>query len=111
MKRIILLLMLMLFASHAVAQATTQPVDQLIAKPTTVIAQAGCVTADCHANVKQYKVVHGPVNVNACDACHTLADAKEHRFELARDKTQTCTFCHQVDTHDDPFIHGPLKKG
>src|SRR4051812_15912593 len=101
MKRTVFFLMLMLIASDAMAQATTQP----IAKPTTVIAQKSCVTAECHTNVKQYKVVHGPVNVNACDACHTLKDPEEHRFELARDEKQTCTFCHQVDTHGDQFVH------
>ena len=83
MRRLIYLLM-MFVACDAMAQAATQPVS----KPTTVIAQSGCVTAQCHANVKQYKVMHGPVNVNACDACHKLTDPAEHRFDLTRDKQQ-----------------------
>ena len=106
MKRLIVLLFVSFVALDAMAQATTQPVS----KPTTVIAQAGCVTSGCHANVKQYQVLHGPVNVNACDACHKLTDPSQHTFELSREKIQLCTFCHQVDTHGDQSVHGPLKR-
>ena len=30
-------------------------------RPTTAIPREGCVTAECHANVKNFKVLHGPV--------------------------------------------------
>src|SRR4051812_41276621 len=106
MKRLILLLILMFVGLDAMAQSTTQSAP----KPTTVIAQKSCVTAECHTTVKQYKVLHGPVNVNACDACHKLTDASQHTFELSREKIQLCTFCHQVDTRGDQFVHGPLKR-
>ena len=81
------------------------------AKPTGPVARDGCVTAECHADVKQFKVLHGPVNVNACDACHKPVDEAAHTFQLARNKTETCTFCHQVDTHNDPIVHKPLADG
>ena len=31
--------------------------------PTTAVDQASCVTAECHADVKKYKVLHGPVDL------------------------------------------------
>jgi predicted CXXCH cytochrome family protein len=80
-------------------------------RPTQAIAREGCVTAVCHANVKQFKVLHGPVNVNACDACHKLTNPATHTFELARNKTETCTFCHQIDTRNNPVVHKPLTDG
>jgi predicted CXXCH cytochrome family protein len=113
MRNWILLFVMMIVGSAWAQPATTEPVakTQAVAKPTTAIPSAGCVTSECHANVKQFKVLHGPVNVNACEACHTLKDSSQHTFELSRDKTQTCTFCHQVDTHNDAVIHKPLKQG
>ena len=80
-------------------------------KPTGAVARDSCVTAECHADIKQFKVLHGPVNVNACDACHKPVNEGLHTFELARNKTETCTFCHQIDTHNDPIVHKPLADG
>lgn len=105
MKRAVFVVILLVFAARTSAQ-TTKP---LAIKPTEVVAPDKCV--DCHTDVKQFKVVHGPVNVNACDACHKLVDPKQHTYELQRDKTQTCTFCHQVDTHGDKVVHKPLTEG
>ena len=80
-------------------------------RPSKAVPLTGCVTDKCHAGVKNYKVLHGPVNVNACDACHKLTDASQHKFELARNKTQICTFCHKMETYGDPVVHKPVKDG
>lgn len=80
-------------------------------KPNGPVAAGGCVTADCHASVKSHKVLHGPVNVNACDACHKLVNEKEHTFEATRPKTETCTFCHQLEIPKDAVVHKPLSDG
>jgi predicted CXXCH cytochrome family protein len=83
-----------------------------VAAPTTPIALDSCVTDQCHANVKDHKVVHGPTNVNACDACHTLSDATTHSFTFTREKAELCTFCHMLsEVADAPNIHQPLKEG
>lgn len=82
-----------------------------IAKPTTVVPFKDCVTSQCHTSVKDFKQVHGPVNVNACDACHTLEDASKHTFKHARTPEQTCTFCHQMELSNAKVIHKPLKEG
>jgi predicted CXXCH cytochrome family protein len=82
-----------------------------VAAPTVDVPQEGCVTEQCHGNIKDYKVVHGPVNVNACDACHKLTDAGKHTFVLAREKKDTCTFCHKMDLGNMPVVHKPLQTG
>jgi predicted CXXCH cytochrome family protein len=61
--------------------------------------------------VKDYKVLHGPVNVNACDACHTLTNASKHTFAMSRDKTATCTFCHKIKIAGEPVVHKPVLTG
>jgi len=103
MKRIYYIFALLMMSGMARAAPTTLP-----AKPNTVIAPANCVTSECHADVKQYKVVHGPVNVNACEACHKATDVTKHEFALARPKAETCTFCHQIETVGMPVVHKPV---
>jgi predicted CXXCH cytochrome family protein len=82
-----------------------------VRRPDQAIPQGGCVTAECHTTVKQHRVIHGPVNVNACDACHQVVDVTQHTFRLARDESQLCTFCHQLDLPAQGVIHQPLKDG
>src|SRR5262249_30693169 len=107
MKRYIYIFALLALTALArAAPTTTQP-----ARPKTAIAPANCVTSECHADVKSYKVVHGPVNVNACEACHKATDVAKHEFALTRPKTDTCTFCHQVETTGLPVVHKPLADG
>jgi len=72
---------------------------------------ASCVTAECHGDVKDFKVLHGPVNVNACDACHKLTDPKKHTYALTRGKTEICTFCHKMDAPLEAVVHKPIKDG
>ena len=98
------------FAALATMCAATTVAAQAT-RPTAAIEPQGCVTDQCHAAVKQHKVVHGPVNVNACDACHTLTSAEQHTYALARDRTELCTFCHQIDTAGATMIHQPLADG
>jgi predicted CXXCH cytochrome family protein len=90
-------------ASYAKAKPTTRPIS--------AIAPSNCTTTGCHSEVKQYKVVHGPVNVNACDACHKPKDVAAHTFDLTRGKTEMCTFCHQLDMKKTPVIHKPVAQG
>ena len=82
-----------------------------VAKPTVPIANNSCVTSECHATIKNFKVVHGPVNVNACDSCHKLADEKTHHFVQKREKAEQCSFCHQTRKPEDAFLHKPVTEG
>lgn len=105
-----------LLASSALAQPAPPaspapvPTTKLAAAPTSAVPLASCVTSQCHADVKDYKIVHGPVNVNACDACHKLSDEKNHKFVLARPKEQICTFCHKMEL-SAPVVHKPVQTG
>lgn len=80
-------------------------------RPTEAIAPGSCVTADCHAQIKSFRVLHGPVNVDACDTCHRLTEAKSHTFEQTRGDTELCTFCHQMETGGAAVVHKPLADG
>lgn len=82
-----------------------------VARPTTEIPRGGCVTTECHPGVKNYPVLHAPINVNACDACHTLSSAEKHTFAPTRAREEQCLFCHTVDTSDAVVIHDPIVKG
>ncbi len=126
-------LALMLLTAIAPAQQiaapsapTTQPAaapiithDPIIAKlakpsaarPVKLGAADSCTTSDCHANVKSYKVVHGPVNVNACDACHKIKSEQAHTFEAVRTKADACTFCHKIEPTNLPVLHKPFADG
>jgi len=79
--------------------------------PTTDIPREGCVTAECHPGIKQRPELHGPVLVNACDACHTLKDAAAHAFDQARDRKDSCTICHAPDSAPGEFSHSPYTQG
>lgn len=107
MKRYYLLFAFIVFGCVAAAEAQSTR----LAKPQAAVANDTCTTAGCHANVKQYKAVHGPVNVNACDACHKLVDPAQHKYELARNKTETCTFCHKIEHAPSAIVHKPVTDG
>jgi predicted CXXCH cytochrome family protein len=87
------------------------PATAKAAKPDTAVPQSDCTKAGCHSDVKDYKAIHGPVNVNACDACHKLTDASSHKFALTREKAQLCTFCHEMDTQGAKVVHKPVAEG
>jgi predicted CXXCH cytochrome family protein len=53
---------------------------------------------------------HGPVGVDACDACHKEGDPSRHTFELLRAGEQLCGFCHQLDL-TGPYVHKPVAEG
>jgi predicted CXXCH cytochrome family protein len=116
----LLLAALLALAGVAHAQPTAQPSLPDTARasraerPTTVTPREGCVTADCHPGVKAKPFLHGPINANACDSCHTLKDAAAHTFNMARPKEQLCAFCHtSAESASGPgtSIHQPFAEG
>jgi predicted CXXCH cytochrome family protein len=97
-------------AALALTSVQSQPGTK-VEPPTTIIARGGCVTADCHADVKSHQVLHGPVHANACDACHKLVDPARHNFEVARSGSDACLLCHIVDIPFGARVHEPVAKG
>lgn len=79
--------------------------------PTEAIAREGCVTDECHVAIKEKRYLHGPLHVNACDACHTLVSAQEHTFQPSRDNESLCLHCHIVELDGAAYIHEPLETG
>jgi hypothetical protein len=112
------LLLLILMPVRVDAQTAPSPAT---AAPTAAVKKSPaptkdtdpktCTTPDCHGNVKAYKVLHGPVNVDACNSCHTLKDPATHKFEDTRPKNQTCTFCHKMEIPAGMTVHAPVKTG
>ncbi len=103
------LLMVLVLWSVASAAATVPTTTR--AKPQKATTLSSCAKAECHADKKAFVVVHGPVAVNACDACHELKDAKEHTFKLVREKAEMCTYCHDFDVSAMPVVHKPVATG
>ena len=101
-------ILVLLLAARASAGV---PTSTKAARPTEAVGQAGCVRTECHADIHRYAVLHGPVGVNACDACHELSDAEAHTFRLTRQKAELCTYCHEFDVRGMPVIHKPVAQG
>ncbi len=96
----------------AAAILTAWPALLLQADP----GEASCVTAECHAKLKEAKHVHAPVAVGRCSACHT-ADPKgtphaagpDHRFKLVAPDARLCFDCHPK-IGGKAYVHEPIKK-
>ena len=105
MPRVAISLLVGLLARGAFAQ----PVP--VTRPSEPIDPRHCVTAECHAQVKQFAVVHAPVSSDTCDACHESTDAFAHKFAIRRDKAELCTHCHEFSTAGLPVVHKPVADG
>lgn len=81
-----------------------------VARPTTSIERGGCVTTECHPGIKAQPFAHGPVSVDACDACHQELDPRQHTFTLPRTGPEMCAFCHQLDLQGET-VHQPVAEG
>ncbi|UCG32033.1 MAG: cytochrome c3 family protein [Phycisphaerales bacterium] len=81
-----------------------------VQKPTQSVPREGCVTAECHPGIKSMRFTHGPVGVDACDACHEEADPLKHTFSYPRTGQELCGFCHQLDLSGQ-YVHEPVAQG
>ncbi|MCD8491269.1 MAG: hypothetical protein LRY51_04905 [Geovibrio sp.] len=45
-----------------------------------------CVTAQCHADIKKYEVLHAPVEADECTTCHIMDDYEQHISKPAQFK-------------------------
>src|SRR3954463_3877752 len=76
-------------------------------RPTQMVEQEGCVTAECHAAIKAYKKVHGPVSVNACDACQGVVDPAVPAFALPGKGAEQWVYSHEFEVSKSPVIQKP----
>ncbi len=104
--------LLLVAGALALAEGTQPPLQvKTSERPRGPVDPATCADAGCHPNVKQHETLHGPVGVNACDACHTVVDEQEHTYRLAREGLALCEFCHDVDLADMLVVHEPMTEG
>lgn len=83
-----------------------------IVPPTTMTPLDGCSTSECHPGIKEHSYLHGPLQVNACDACHALDEPLEHRFVDVLPRQQLCTSCHDLHySTEQASVHQPLSEG
>jgi predicted CXXCH cytochrome family protein len=73
----------------AVGAAVSIDPDQ---RPTT--RTPNCTEGGCHASITQFRYLHAPAAVGACDACHTYDDVTKHTFTFKHSEPQMCSFCH-----------------
>jgi predicted CXXCH cytochrome family protein len=77
--------------------------------PRTLVPMEDCVTSECHSDVKRHAFLHGPLYVDACDACHALEDVEEHTYSLSREPNALCVFCHELGF--EGRMHEPVEAG
>jgi predicted CXXCH cytochrome family protein len=75
------------------------------------IATKNCTDAGCHAKEVDFKVLHGPTAVGACDACHVPADVQKHTFNIKQEGKALCNFCHVEKKAVGSVLHKPVEEG
>ena len=91
--------------------------DTVIKQAQTFPANPSCVTAQCHAKLKDSKAPHYPAQTGRCLACHLQTSQKNHPsgggapdFKLAAAGGDLCYRCHSKFT-GKKFNHDPAQKG
>ncbi len=88
------------FPLSAAAQQRTPPPDA---------GEGACM--ECHGELAQgARVIHGAVEMEACDTCHT-ATGVGHTFELPAPPVQACLDCHDDPREAPGHVHGPVAQG
>ena len=77
--------------------------------PRTLVPDAACVTATCHAGLKKTKFLHGPVAAGECTACH-VPEKRLHKFALVAEGKKLCAACHG-ELKLEKVVHEPVKEG
>ena len=73
-------------------------------RPTT--QTKSCMDDGCHAEVREYAVLHGPLNAGGCAGCHEYEDTPKHTFRMTRQGNDLCLFCHKIES--GAYTHEPL---
>lgn len=84
---------------------------QLTPKPPTPEAKTPLqtCTSECHKDIVNHKVMHGPVQRD-CAVCHIqTGDLKDHTFAFLVPKEDLCNRCHALP-HENS-VHAPVKEG
>ncbi|MHC4716434.1 MAG: cytochrome c3 family protein [Planctomycetota bacterium] len=69
-----------------------------------------CLAGGCHAKERNFRYVHGPVLVGACEMCHAYVAPNKHTFTLKQAKHRLCSFCH-IGRDSGVVVHEPVQQG
>lgn len=100
---------IVLLALFCPALAEPPPAAPLSPKQRPTTSVTGCTAGGCHAEVRNFPVLHGPAGADACLGCHVLKDAGKHTFAFARTGKDLCYFCHEPQKGS--VVHKPLETG
>jgi predicted CXXCH cytochrome family protein len=93
-------------------------------RPTT--RTSDCSAGGCHAKELEFRFLHAPAAVGACDVCHVYDDVTQHTFKLKHTGAAMCDFCHIGKSvpgdpglgrtgpgreHISLHVHDPVMKG
>ncbi len=65
---------------------------------------------ECHGELAEGVVVHGALELEACDACH-LTTGDGHHFDLTAPLVDACIDCHDDPRGSEGRVHGPAAAG
>lgn len=78
-------------------------------------AGKSCLSAGCHADLTEPKVVHAPVKDNECSECHEETDETNHEFSMTAEAAELCYECHDesevADADEGGSVHSPVAQG
>jgi predicted CXXCH cytochrome family protein len=90
------------------AAATPASAQAGAGAPAEETAPARTCAKDCHKDILDRKVMHGPAQSD-CEACHVQGDPNEHKFYLPTKKEELCQRCHALP--HQAVMHSPAKEG
>ncbi len=94
-----LLSLLMFLAWSLTAQDQPPPPDA---------GEGACL--ECHGELAEGAMVHGALELEACDSCH-LTTGDGHHFDLAAPMVDACVDCHEDPRQSEGHVHGPVAAG
>lgn len=81
------------------------------------LTDRSCLSAGCHAVLKEPRFVHAPVIQEDCHVCHEAAleeiggnSVPMHDFKTRQPDLAFCGSCHTTLTHDAKVVHGPFRE-
>ncbi len=86
------------------APAAKAPANAALAQ---VDVSQGCMTAECHGDMKGRPFMHGPLNLGQCMPCHEPV-ANKHVFKpRSQDPVSSCLMCHEAEAKK-AVVHPPF---
>lgn len=79
-------------------------------RPPPDAGEGNCLTSGCHGDLAEGRVIHAPVELESCEACHD-ATGEGHRFATPDPVAEACLMCHDDPASAGGHVHGPVAAG